>query len=313
MHLSFIFIADHATDWPAILGEVLIASVGQQGYDKRIMQAAGQQVAPSPVTLNMDLYQDRLTLLDLLASAYPVPAGFLDPMQGDRIQTQWQLTSGRGANPWWNRINFTLTVWRMQALQSRGEFAYVTLQGTFQVPLPENVRQDVFSYYDAVRAIRVIDEAAEAKLQTLFWTAHEDTVVAATQAAVDQVPSLPAGEYDFALGWGKVMVKILAGADFFTDSHFVGPLNADLLPQRICTAADIDPLLPSTLPDAQRATVLMIAGLFRASDLSPIYTPLLEDCADVLKDGIKARLDLDQDFHDLAGRLRGLAKDFPEI
>ncbi len=89
--------------------------------------------------LNIDGYEDRLTMLDRLAKAYPVPHGFLDPMRGDRIQTQWQLTSGRGRIP-------------------------------------------------------------------------------------------------FALGWGKVMVKVLAGADFFTDWHVVGPLSADLLPQRICTA-----------------------------------------------------------------------------
>jgi hypothetical protein len=152
------------------------------------MESAAQGIAGGlPVTLNIDQYEDRLTLLDILAEAYPVPTAFLDPMQGDRIQTKWQLTSGRGANPWWNRINFTLTVWRMQALQSRGEFAHVLLQGNFQVPLPENVRQDLFHYYDAVCAIQTTDNAAEKQLQTLFWTAHEDTVVAATQAAADQV------------------------------------------------------------------------------------------------------------------------------
>jgi len=276
------------------------------------MDAATQRTASGPpVTLNIDRYQDRLTLLDILAAAYPVPADFLNPMQGDKIQTRWQLTSGRGANPWWNRINFTLTVWRMQALQSRGEFPNVLLQGNFQVPLPENVRQDMFAYYDAIRAIQSVDRAAEARLQTLFWTAHEDTVVAATRAALDQVPALTAGEYDFALGWGKVMVKILAGADFFTDSHFVGPLNADCLPQRICLATDLDPLQPSSLPPLQRATVCMIAELFRKSDLSPIYTPVLEDGVELLADGIKARLDLDSGFLDLAKHLRGLAQHRP--
>src|SRR5580658_608363 len=260
------------------------------------------------VALHIDQYEDRLALLDILAAAYPVPKGFLDPMQGDHIQTKWQLTSGRSANPWWNRINFTLTVWRMQALQSRGEFPDVVLQGVFQVPLPENVRQDLWAYYDAIRAIRAVDDSSEAHLQELFWTAHEDTVAAATQAGVEQAPALPAGEYDFALGWGKVMVKVLAGADFFTDSHFVGPLNADLLPQRICQAADLDPLKPSDLPPPQRATVLMIADLFRDSGLSPVYTPVLEDGAAVLADGIKARLDLDHDFRDLAAHLRGMTE-----
>src|ERR1700722_6542402 len=117
------------------------------------MEAVARSAASGPaVTLNIDQYPDRLSLLDTLAAAYPVPSGFLNPMQGDSIQTRWQLISGRGANPWWNRINFALTVWRMQALQSRGEFPNVVLQGNFQVPLPENVRQDMFAYYDAVGA-----------------------------------------------------------------------------------------------------------------------------------------------------------------
>lgn len=267
------------------------------------MEPAAPAADPS-LTLNVDRYPDRLTVLNLLSAAYPLPAGFLDPMQGDFIQTQWQLTSGRAANPWWSRINFALTVWRFEALQSRGEFPDVHLEGTLQLPLPETVRRDLFAYYDAIRAIRTVADAAEVRLQELFWTAHEDTVAAATASAVALVPALPPGESDFALGWGKVMVKVLAGADFFTDRHFVGPLNADLLPQRVCDSADADPLQPSDLPVPQRATVLMITELYRRSDLSPIYTPVLVDGAELLSDGIKARLDLDQDFYRLVEHLR---------
>lgn len=49
----------------------------------------------------------------------------------------------------------------------------------------------------------------------------------------------------------------------------------------------------------------MIADLFRNSDLSPVYTPLLEQGAEVLNAGIVTRLDLDRDFHGLARQLRG--------
>ena len=230
-------------------------------------------------------------------------------MEGDRIQTQWQLDSGRAGNPWWNKINYTLTVWRLLALQSRGEFTNVILQGTEQVPLPENVRLELFAYYDAVRAIAAVDASAEARLQRLLWSVHSDTVAAATAAAVQQVPGLPPGENDFALGWGKVMVKVLSDVDFSTDQHFVGPINADCLPQRVCVADDIDPLRPSTLPPAQRTTTLMIAALFRASDLSPVYTPALEAGAAVLDDGIKAELDLRNDLGKLGRHLRGLPCD----
>ncbi len=272
------------------------------------MEAAKLSIDPSAiVTFNVDTYEDRLRILDMLAAAYPVPAGFLDPMQGDRIQTQWQLDSGRGNNPWWNKINFTLTVWRMQALQTRGEFPSVALQGTMQVPLPEDVRQDLFAYYDGVRAIQSVTETAEAHLQTLFWLVHDHTVAAATAAAVDQASTLAAGEREFALGWGKVMVKVLADVDFSTDQHFVGPLNRDCLPQRICQVADIDPIMPSDLPPPQRATVLMISSLFLASDLSPIYTPVLEAGAAALDGGIEAGLDLKRDLSDLKTHLRRYA------
>lgn len=53
----------------------------------------------------------------------------------------------------------------------------------------------------------------------------------------------------------------------------------------------------------------MIAELFRNSDLSPLYTPILERGAEVLAAGIKTSLDLDGDWKDLAAHLRGLSQD----
>src|SRR3954468_6620186 len=121
------------------------------------------------LVLNIDHYEDRLQILKMLSAAYPLPPEFLDPMDGDRIQTRWQLTSGRGENAWWNRVNYTLTVWRIQALQLRGEFPHVTLSGTRQVPLPDAIGQELCAYYDAVRAIHNRTAAAEQHLQRLFW------------------------------------------------------------------------------------------------------------------------------------------------
>ena len=257
--------------------------------------------------LDVDLYDHRLTLLDMLTAAYPLPPGFLDPMAGIRIQTAWQVSSGRANNAWWSKVNYTLTVWRMQALQSRGEFARVVLQGNLQVPLPDSVGQGILAYYDVVRTVDAADQAVESRLQTLFWSAHEQAVAIAMQAAVGQVPSLPPGEREFALGWGKVMVKVLSDVDFSTDKRFIGPLNTSLFPQRICRDEDTDPLALSDLPPAQRTTVLLIADLYRASDLSPIYTPVLDTGAAALDDAIASRVDLDRKLGELRQHLRPLA------
>jgi hypothetical protein len=256
-------------------------------------------------SFSVDTYPDRLALLDLLSDAYPVPTGFLDPMEGDRIQTAWQLSSGRGALPWWNRVNYCLTVWRLQALQARGELPGITLQGTEQVRLPEDVAETLRAYYDALAAMKERTKEGEARLQRLFWVAHAATVQVATRAAVPLVDTLPKGERAFALGWGKVMVKVLADVNFSTDRDFIGKLNTDLLPQRVCTAADLDLLSRSDLPEAQRATAISIAALYEASDLSPVYTPVLEAGATVLDRSIETWLELDHATLALRKLLRG--------
>ena len=72
-------------------------------------------------------------------------------------------------------------------------------------------------------------------------------------------------------------------------------------------AADINPLAPSDLPAAQRATVLMITGLLRDAALSPIYTPVLEAGAAALNEAIEIGVDLDNEIAKLRRHLRGTA------
>ncbi|MBV8067406.1 MAG: hypothetical protein JO113_05490 [Candidatus Eremiobacteraeota bacterium] len=235
------------------------------------------------IALDVDAYESRLGILDLLSAAFTVPAYAADPMDGDRIQTKWQLTSGRAANPWWNKMNFCITVWRLQALMSRGQFANVDLSGTLQVPLPDDVSRQVLRYYDAVQQLRSAHAPNPALLQLLFWIVHSHTVKKAMQAAQAEADSLPNGERQFALGWGRVVVKVLATVNFPTAGAVIGPINLDDLPQRVCDASDIDVGLRSDLPPRQRATVLAIAALYRERDVSFIYMPLLEIGAALLK------------------------------
>lgn len=204
-------------------------------------------------------------------------------MGGDRIQTNWQLTSGRSTNPWWNKINFCITVWRLQALQTRGAFSDIVLSGSLLVPLPRDVLRQVLRYYDSVLRFRRGAGPNPALLQLLFWIVHSHTVKKAMRAAEDQVHSLPKGEREFALGWGKVMVQALADVNFPTARAIVGRINLNDFPQRVCNAADIDRARPSDLPPSQRITVLAVAALYRERDWSFIYMPLLEVAAAILK------------------------------
>ncbi len=229
-------------------------------------------------TVDIGTYEGRLQILEILASAYEVPRGLPDPMAGDGIQTQWQLVSGRAPIAWWDKVNYCLIVWRFLALQSRGEFQEYDLRGAKQVALPDSVRRLLFRYYDGVRAIER-DRISTGLLQALFWTVHAHTVTLAMRSAREDIPSLPSGEKVFALGWGDVMVRIVAGANFSTGQDSMGPINATFLPQRICRPADLEPEMPSDLPDGQRATVVAIAALYHERSWNFLYTPLLQAVA----------------------------------
>ncbi len=235
------------------------------------------------IVVDVDAYQSRLKILDMLSTAFIVPAYAPDPMAGDTIQTKWQLTSGRSTNPWWNRINFCITVWRLQALQTRGEFSNVILRGSLQVPLPSDVGRQVLRYYDAVLQFRRGGGPNPTLLQLLFWIVHSHTVKKAMRAAKAQVALLPKGEREFALGWGQVIVAVLTEVNFPTVRGVVGPININALPERVCDAADIDIARRSDLPPLQRTTVLTFAALYRERDWSFIYMPLLEVAAAILK------------------------------
>jgi hypothetical protein len=180
-------------------------------------------------------------------------------------------------------MNFCITVWRLQALQTRGDFSDIVLSGSLQVPLPSDILRQVLRYYDSVLRFRRGAAPNPALLQLLFWIVHSHTVKRAMRAAKDQVHSLPKGEREFALGWGQVMVTILADVNFPTASAVIGRINLNDFPQRICNAADIDVARPSDLPPSQRLTVLAVAALYRQRDWSFIYMPLLEVAAAILK------------------------------
>jgi hypothetical protein len=109
-------------------------------------------VAPFQV-YRSDHYPDRLQVLRLLEAAYPVPLVFAQPMDGIVLQTSWQADSGRARHPWWSRVNSSLNLWQLLALQSRGELSHVGLTPPPEVTMPDAVQRKIHAYYDYLRML----------------------------------------------------------------------------------------------------------------------------------------------------------------
>lgn len=216
-------------------------------------------------------YEDRLKVIELLQAAHPYPAGVADARDGIRLQTEWQLSSGRAApdpstgriDSWWGDVNYTLSVWQLLALQQvRGEFSNVVVEGAPVVP--SEVASKIVDLYDAIDLAReqpgAQGSAHETRehLQKLMWTFHVASVHAGLPKAEKNFAKLPSGEREFAESWGYTLVDLIAIINFPTNEAAVGTINAMLLPQRVVRPEDFELTEPTDLPYAQR---LGIAGI----------------------------------------------------
>jgi hypothetical protein len=231
-------------------------------------------VPAEPIVIDVDCYADRVKVLEMLSESYRLPKRMPDPMDGDLIQTRWQAESGRDQLSWWSRINYCLVIWRLQALQSAGKFPHVRLTGNLGPQLPSEVNSQLLRYYRAVSVFRKRSSPPSGMLQKLFWLVHARTVEAALKSAVELEHMLPEGERDFALGWGAIMVRVLAETNFSTGGATIGPLNLDL-PQRILSLSDLNLADDSDLPLSQRETASLITTLYGRLSLSSIFLPVL--------------------------------------
>ncbi|HEY5938757.1 MAG TPA: hypothetical protein VIU61_29095, partial [Kofleriaceae bacterium] len=99
--------------------------------------------------LDVNSYQDRMTMLTMISAMHPSPAGMPNPADGIPIQTSWQQNSGRDQMQWWSNVNFSLSVSQFLALQAQGEFPNVVLVGTPPILLSSTVyalAQDYWGY-----------------------------------------------------------------------------------------------------------------------------------------------------------------------
>ncbi len=232
-------------------------------------------VPAEPVEIDVNSYADRVKVLDMLSDFCRLPDWVPDPMDGDLIQTRWQAQTGRDQLAWWSRINYCLVIWRLQALQSAGKFQHVRLTGNLQAELPLLVSAQLLRYYRAVSVFRR-RSVSSGMLQKLFWLVHARTVEAALRSANALCDTLPEGEREFALGWGAIMVKVLAQTNFSTGGATISRLNLEFLPQRILCVSDLDLEVESNLPIQQREMAGMIATLYGERSLSSVFLPVLE-------------------------------------
>jgi hypothetical protein len=277
---DFPILADHAehTGWSMVAGWL------RQRCDRPHPDSYGALMplaAPRPMTRDVassqvyrsDHYPDRLQILRLLEAAYPVPSGLAQPMDGIVLQTAWQAHSGRARYAWWSRLNSSLNLWQLLALQSRGELAHVVLTPLPEITMPDIVQRKILAYYDHLRGLHEAAsplticaerEATAYALQTRLWDFHVAAIHAALAESETALSELPAGEHDFAEAWGKTMVEFLALVAFPTTAAVVHPLNGPcVLPPRILQAADLALEQPSDLEYACRISVRTMCVLHR--------------------------------------------------
>lgn len=238
---------------------------------------SSQNEAAATVRLNPTRsYEDRLAIIELLEEQHPYPAGWADSRDGIRLQTEWQLESGRAVpgadgmlNSWWGNINWTLSVWQMRALQSRGEFANVELTIWKGYEPPAEVISSLTSFYDQIDAARAEADGMSSwqrherqhLLQRSMWNFHVGAIRDGLRRNEGLRSSLPAGERRFAEAWAYTMVELIAIVNFSTDEATVGTINSALLPQRVLNETDLDLSESSDVPFVQRTGALAIVTI----------------------------------------------------
>jgi hypothetical protein len=219
-----------------------------------------------------DSYEDRLYMLERVADAHPMPAGWPDPRDGLRVQTRWQLDSGRAAlgttgraYGWWQNVNWTLTVWQFQALQQRGEFKDVKVNTWKNYAVPPDVTAAALALSDAIDRARAgigVNDvgAAQAELQRRFWTFHETARAVGLPRNAALLDALPDGEREFSRAFSG-LVHIAAAVNLPSSESVMVTLNRLLLPARVLSAQDITLTGPSSLPVTHRLAVAALIGI----------------------------------------------------
>lgn len=220
--------------------------------------------------LDVNSYQDRMTMLTMISAMHPSPAGMPNPADGIPIQTNWQQSSGRDQMQWWSNVNFSLSVSQFLALQAQGEFPNVVLVGTPPILLSATVyalAQDYWGYQAYVNHQWPTASAGEQLmmseiLQQKMWEFHTAAIHEAlndpsTVAAMNQMYNDPntSDEAQFADAWGNYMVDLLAAVNFPLDQLPINFFNNNALPQQVLKPGDLDPATTSLAP-AELATVL---------------------------------------------------------
>lgn len=234
---------------------------------------------------------DRDAISVALLNCTRVPAVFGEDNLGNslwgiRIQTQWQINSGRqqsqsnaariDENSWFANINYLLTIvpylvaMKCQLLPTTTKFLPPQVNPASDYPIvyadiDPAIAEDWTNYFETIKRLRSDPTYVSLEsLQQILWVVHNSTVVEALVKFAPKLNSLNIKEKKFSNGFGH-LVEILAIVNMDTSYTPTNSLNK-MLPQRKLTFWDTPPLIF----DMTAQQNVVVSSLFGISDITEV-------------------------------------------
>lgn len=244
-------------------------------------------------------YPDRIAALENVGKAYPgidkgeqVDDSLMERLgvfAGARLQTKWQMESGRGDNIWWSTLNYSLTVLPNKIAAEYASERNARMQAA-RTPrlLPTDMAADKITEEHVKQAWKTYFEVSDRHLvhdhgwsilgmqfggdklpsaQQAYWVAHVLSLKYAEhhyKADLEKKPPPPV-EAEFRTAWWA-MVELLDDLSFSTKAGFSEFALGVSMPQHLLTDPESVKKLPLTqeafvrLLMATRRTTVMIQG-----------------------------------------------------
>lgn len=195
-------------------------------------------------------YDDRVRLLRDLKAAHPLPARLADrdPRAGIISQTEWQRDSKRSAYAWWTRVNYSLSMWQLRALQRFNKHTDASIVNP-DVTIGDPPDAISFKYKQFVESVDALnagtrptgcsdDDCAIRVLTRQLWDFHYSAIEVALPKA--DPATLPNDvEREFAVNWGEGIVPVLTAMNYPTNHHYAQECFGANLPPAVMTTWDV--------------------------------------------------------------------------
>lgn len=243
---------------------------------------------------------DRDAISAALVNDITVPAVFGEQnlgniMWGIRIQTEWQITSGRqqsqptaarvDENSWFASINYLLTIvpylvaMNCQLLPETTKFLPPQSSPPSDFPtryedIDPALALDWTNYFDTIKRLRTDPTYVTLEsLQQMLWVPHNTTVVNALVKFAPKLKSVNVKEKKFSNGFAH-LVEILATININTSYPLTYSLNK-ILPPRKLTFWDTPPIILD-MTAQQNFVVLSMFAISDMTEVSPLWVGFLE-------------------------------------